>query len=177
MKIATLFLTSALALTLTGCSSLVSLNPFVADGDAVMDRSLLGLWTSDDGKDAYWIRQDGTGYHIRYIDDSREEHQFAARLVSAGGIAILDLVTTVDDPFQIPVHMALRVWPEGSTLRFAFLQTDWLKDQAARSLSTAPAADRTLITAPGDAVRNFLLKVAADPRAWDKPEVLYRSQQ
>ena len=70
MKPLVLSLVLTSAITLTGCSTLVSLNPFVTDEQAVMDPALLGIWTNQDGKETYWIRQDGAGYSICYSCDS-----------------------------------------------------------------------------------------------------------
>jgi hypothetical protein len=74
------------------------------------------------------------------------------------------------------VHTPLRLWTEGNTLRFAYLQTGWLKEQAGRQLPTVAATDRTVITAPGEAVRAFLVKVGSDSKAGDEPELLHRVQ-
>ncbi len=176
MKPLTLSLALAGALALTGCSSLISLNPFVTAEQAVMDPAMLGVWTNPDGKEIYWIRQDGTGYTIRYVTDSADAYEFKARLMVAGDVRILDLSPANEDPFQVAVHTAVRVWLEDNTLRLATLETDWLKEQAGRQLSTVPAKDRTLITAPGDTVRTFLAKAGSDPRANDEPEALHRVQ-
>jgi hypothetical protein len=176
MKPLALSLVLASAITLTGCSTLVSLNPFVTDKQAVMDPALLGIWTNQDGKETYWVRQDGTGYSIRYLPDSSDAYQFKARLMVAGDVRLLDLVSANEDAWQLAVHTPVRVWTEGSTLRMAFLQSDWLKEQAGQQLPTVPTKDRTLITAPSEAVRNFLIKTGGDPKACDKPEVLRRLQ-
>jgi hypothetical protein len=58
----------------------------------------------------------------------------------------------------------------------AFLDSDWLREQATRQLATAPSGDRTPITSPGDAVRSFLLKYGADEMAHGEVEVLVRVQ-
>jgi|CZKE01.1.fsa_nt_gi hypothetical protein len=176
MKHLVLSLALAGAITLTGCSSLVSLNPFVTGEQAVMDPALLGIWTNQDGKEAYSVRQDGTGYSIRYLSDSSDAYQFKARLMVTDDVKLLDLVSANEDAFQIAVHTPVRVWTEGSTLRFAFLQSDWLKEQAGQQLPTVPVKDRTLIAAPSEAVGNFLAKIGADPKACDEPEVLRRVQ-
>ena len=176
MKPLVLSLALAGALTLTGCSSLVSLNPFVTAEQAVMDPAMLGVWTNADGKEIYWISQDGTDYKIRYVTDSSDAYQFKGRLTVAADVKLLDLVSANEDGFQIAVHTPVRVWIQDNTLRIAFLETDWLKEQAGRQRPTAPTKDRVLITAPGEAVRIFFTKVAADPKASDEPEVLHRVQ-
>jgi len=175
MKPLALSLVMAGAVALTGCSTLVFLNPFVEDEQAVMEPALLGTWASQDGNDTYWISQNGTAYNIRVAGES-DVYQFKARLMVSGDIKLLDMVAAIEDPWQLAVHTAVRVWTEGSTLRLAFLQSDWLKHEAGRLLPAVPANDRTLVIAPGDPVRAFLTKLGADPKAFDEADVLRRLQ-
>src|ERR1035438_7285391 len=129
MKHLALSVALAGAITLTSCSKLVSLSRFVTDEQAVMDPALLGIWTSQDGKDIYWVREDGNGYSIRHLDDSSGSQEFKARLRVADDFKLLDLVSANEDAFQIAVHTPMRVWTEGSTLRMALLDSDWLKSE------------------------------------------------
>ena len=176
MKPLALSIVLAGAIALSGCSTLAFVNPFVSDQQAVMDPTLLGIWSSQDGKETYWIRQNGIGYNIRMSDDS-DTYQFKARLMVAGDFKLLDLVSANEDPWQLALHSAVRVWSEGSTLRVAFLQSDWLKEQAGQQLPAVfLAKERTLIAAPSDAVRIFLAKFGADPKACDEADVLRRLQ-
>ena len=174
MKHLALSLALVCGATLTGCSKLVSLNPIVSDEHAVMDTSLLGRWADEDGKDTYLVRQDGTGYRIRYLSDSSETYEFKARLTVTDDVKILDLWSANEDQYQLAVHTPVRLWTEGDTLRVALLESDWLVEQAVRQLPTAPADKRTLITAPGEGVRIFLTKVGADPKACNEPGILHR---
>ena len=176
MKRLVLSLTIAGSLVLTGCCSLVSLNPFVTDEQAVFDPALPGTWTSADSKEIYWIRQDGNGYTIRYVGDSSPVFELKARMMTAGEVKILDFSSASEDAFQMPVHGAARVWLEDNTLRLALLHTNWLKEQAGRQLPTVSASDRLVITAPGEAVRGFLAKAGADLEAADELGVLHRVQ-
>jgi|ERR1700733_640751 len=176
MKPLLLSLLLAGVITLTGCSTLVSLNPFVTDKEAVMDPALLGTWTNEDGTDTYRISQDGEDYAIRYLSGSSDAYQFKARLMVAGDIKLLDLFSANEDAWQLPVHTAVRVRTEGGSLSLAFMESGWLKVQASQQVATVPLNDRTLITAPSEAVRDFLVNAAADPEACDEPEVLTRTQ-
>ena len=162
------------ALLLTGCSSLVSLNPFVTDKEAQTDSALIGTWGSDDGDTIYIIRPGGAEYKITYIDKSSTSIKFEARLWRAGSAELLDLVSKSEDAFQVPVHTIMRVWPKPTTLEMAVLDTDWLKKLATEKLATQVVDTRTLITSPGDAVRAFLMINGADDRAYDKKELLQR---
>jgi hypothetical protein len=174
MKHLVLSLALVCAAASTGCSKLVSLNPIVNDEHAVMDTSLLGTWANEDGKDTYLVRQDGTGYRIRYLSESSEPYEFKARLTVTDDVKILDLWSAKDDDFQLAIHVPVRLWTEGDTLRVAVLESDWIVEQAGKQLATAPADKRTLITAPGESVRIFLTRAGADPRAYDDPGVLRR---
>jgi hypothetical protein len=176
MKPLILSLVLAGAITLTGCSSLISLNSFVTDEQAIMDPTLLGVWTNAEGKDIYWITQDGSGYKIRYASEGAGVYECKANLMVAGAVKILDLVAANEDAFQLVVHTPVRVWIESGTLRFNFLQSDWLKEQAGKQVPTALTKDRLLITGPGESVGSFLAKTGADARASDEPEVLHRVQ-
>src|SRR5476651_775218 len=100
MRFPSLVLTLAGAMLMTGCSSLVSLNPFVTDKDAVLDNALAGMWSGDHDGEIYTIRQEGAGYVIAYMDQSSQVIQFQARLMKAGEAELLDLVSTNEDPFQ-----------------------------------------------------------------------------
>ena len=115
MKFFTLSLMVAGTIALTGCSTLVSLNPFVTDEQAVLDPALPGVWISQDGKETYMIRQEGTGYSIRFLSDSSESYQFKAKLMAAGDVKLLDLVSANDDAFQLTVHTPVRVWVDSNT--------------------------------------------------------------
>jgi hypothetical protein len=55
---------------------------------------------------------------------------------------------------------------DGGGLKWVFLDSDWLKDKAKQTLGTQAAGDRTLITAKGAAVAEFLKKFGADERAY-----------
>ena len=151
-------------LGMTGCSSLVSLAPAVGENEAVIDPALSGIWTSDDGKETYVIRRENNEYAITYLEKSTA-NRFRGRLFRAGNAELLDLVSDTDDPFQLQVHMILRVWPESSTMRIAFLDSEWLRKQAATSVASQVQESRTIITAPADAVKSFYLAYGADDRA------------
>ena len=175
MKISGILLTLAAALTLAGCSTLVSLHPFVTDQQAVFDPALLGIWVNAADDEMYVIRQDGNSYKIRHIRDT-ESQSFSAQLFKAGDLRILDLVSAADDPFQLAVHTPMRIWIDGTTLRFATLDSAWLKENARKQLAIQDVGDRALITAPGDAVLRFLIAYGAADNAYGKPDSLHKQQ-
>src|SRR5437879_12888505 len=115
MRLPTLILALAGALSTSGCSTLVSLNPFTAAQEAVFDRNLPAIWSDEGSETTYAIRPAGDGYFITYIE-KREKFQFDARLFRIGDARLLDLVAKSEDPFTLPVHLLMRVWSDGPTL-------------------------------------------------------------
>jgi len=176
MRLPAVSLALASTLLLAGCSNLVSLNPFVTEKQAVTDPALSGIWASADGKDLYSIRDTQDGYDIRFTTDSGESVKFKARLMVAGEVKLLDLIAADENPFQLQVHTPVRVWTDGSTMRMTFLDSGWLREQAAKQIATTPAGDRTLIVAPSDVVREFFLKTGSDAKSYGDPSVLRRLQ-
>jgi hypothetical protein len=154
---------------------MISLHPFVADSEAVQDARLPGVWL--DGDDSmYIVRPDGNGYTISQSDKSSPAiYKLKAKMLKVGDARILDLTPAEEDAFQIAAHTPLRVWIEGATLRMAFLDSKWLRENASAQLVTQPG-DRLLITSPQEDVTRFLLTYGGDDRAYGKTTVLSRQQ-
>ena len=167
MRQSTLALALTGALFLTGCSKLVLLNPLVTENEARLDPALVGIWHGEHNGEIYIVTASDEHYKITYLDNgSPSAIKFEAWLLETGDAKILDLVSKIDDPFQIPAHTPVRVWYEGSTLRMSFLDSDWLREQALSQLASQTQDGRTIITAPTDAAKAFLLQFGLDPRAY-----------
>jgi hypothetical protein len=154
----------------TGCTTLLSTQPIVAEEDTIVDPLLPGTWT--DGDDTVIIRLTGKAYEITYLDDGKDAVKFAARLVKAGDAMLLDVSRDSDDPFVMGLHFAVRVWPEAGMLRWTLVDSDWLKEQA-KALPSIKEKDRTILTA---GARELLSKLGADERAHGKIESWTRAQ-
>ena len=169
MKLATLALAAAAAVVMTGCDNpaLLSLDPFVTADAAVFDSGLLGTWT-DGGKDdpglCIFRRGTDAAYKITYVSGGTAQ-QYDALMFSAGDARILDMSPAGGDEFSVPGHVPVRVWVEGSQLRWAYLDSEWLREQAGRQLAARSLDKRMLLSAPGAAMRDFLTKYAADEKA------------
>jgi hypothetical protein len=175
MRISQVVLALAGTLMCTGCSEMISLHPFVVDGDAVQDAHLPGVWL-DGGDPMYIVRPDGNGYTISQSDKSSPAvYKLKAKMLKVGDARILDLTPAEEDAFQIAAHTPLRVWMEGATLRVAYLDSEWLREKARAQLATE-AGDRLLITSPQEDVTRFLLTYGGDDRAYGKITVLSRQQ-
>jgi hypothetical protein len=167
MKLTSMFLALAGALILTGCDTpaLLSLDPVVTDQEAVFDPTLLGAWGAKEDKDLCIIRRNGaSGYAITYVSDGGVR-QFTARLFRVGETSMLDLAPEGSDDFQIAGHAVVRIWTGGGTLRWAYLDTEWLRKQAAQLLPNRADDKRLVLTAPGAAVRAFVAKYGMDDKA------------
>ncbi len=170
----TFVLVAAAAVFTTGCTEFVSLNPFVPEQEAVMDPALLGVWTSDDA--TFIVKQNDKAYSIAYMEKGPTAMKFEGHLIKVGDAKLLDVLSITEDPFVLPAHLLVRVWTGGHTLRWAFLDTGWLKDQAGRQGAVQTIDKRTVVTAAGPAAREALLKLAADDKAYDNTNTLTRVQ-
>jgi hypothetical protein len=169
MKLISMFLVLAATATLilTGCDTpaLLSLDPVVTAQDTAFDPTLLGMWGSGQDKDLCIFRRNGdSGYAITYVSD-RSARQFVARLFRVGESSMLDLTPDGTDELQIAGHAVVRIWTKGGTLRWAYLDTEWLRQQASQLLPNRTDDKRLVLTAPGTAVRAFVAKYGVDDKA------------
>jgi hypothetical protein len=167
MKLTSMLLALAGVLILTGCDNpaLLSLEPVVTDQDAVFDTTLLGTWGASQDKDLCIFRRDGdSGYAITYVSGG-DVRQFSARLFRVGEVSMLDLTPEGSDDFQIAGHALVRIWTGGGTLRWTYLDTEWLRKQASQLLPNRADDKRMVLTAPGAAVRAFVAKYGVDDKA------------
>jgi hypothetical protein len=168
------------ALGTTGCTSVLSLSPAVTDSDALKDPALDGQWVDEHGIDLYSVRQTGeTLYEIIYTAKGESPEEFEGRLFQAGDARLLDLVQKDERlfSFMVPAHFFVRIWVDGASLRMAFVDSEWFRDQTSREqVATSPVSDGVLLTAPADQVRRLLLKYGGDERAHGETGVLHRLQ-
>ncbi len=175
MRLTTFTLAAAAMLAMTGCSDMISLRSFAPENLTVQNPLLPGIWSSSDDE-IYIVRAKDKGYTITYIGKDNLPLHFDAKLIRAGAAEILDVTPTDDDdPFRVATHVPVRVSVDGATLRFTFLDSPWLREQARTQLAVQDVGKRILITAPGDAVARFLLLHGNDDRAYEgQPQILHR---
>lgn len=154
-------------LSMTGCATLFSTDAFVKDEEAIVDPYLAGTWTNEG--DTLVVRLDGRVYDVTYLDRGNEPVRFTGRMTRIGEALLLDLARVTDDPFVMPLHFAVRVWPEDRTLRWTMVDGEWAKEQAA-SLGARREGERTIVT--GDVLRRF----AGYERALGKVETWVRER-
>jgi hypothetical protein len=164
-KLSFLAFAGAAVLAASGGGPLLSLDPIVTEQEATFDPGLLGVWAEDHGKDLLIIRQNGgSAYRITLVSGSTAL-EFEARLFRVGEARWLDLLPPAD-ALRIPAHFLVRVWTEGASLRTGILGSEWPGEEASQQLASRPLRSAMLLTAPGAAIRGFLMKHEPDETAY-----------
>jgi hypothetical protein len=170
MRFPMILMAVAGTLVLGGCDSpeLISMEPAVTEQDAVFDASLLGTWETQQGGDLCILRRgNGNAYAVTYVSDGGAR-KFEGRLFLAGQARVMDLTPQDSDDFQIPGHALIRILSSGATLRWTYLDSDWLRQHATGQLANRPRDDgKLLLTAQAARLAAFLANYAADERAHD----------
>ena len=168
MRFAMILAAAAGALVLGGCDSpaLISMGPAVTEQGAVFDTSLLGTWEAKQGGDLCVLRRgEGNAYVVTYVSDG-SARKFEGRLFPAGQARVMDLSPQDSDDFQISGHALVRILSSGDTLRWAYLDTDWLRQRAAGELASRQReGGKLVLTAPTAPLAAFLANYADDVRA------------
>ncbi len=172
MKLAALLAALAASVILTGCDvagpALLSLEAVATAKDTAIDGALFGTWEEqgDNGLLAIVRPADQGGYQIAVLSGTGVIG-FQARLFYVNKIEFLDLAPSDDNDFRIPGHAVARVWIDGMALRWAFLDTDWMKQQAS-ALATHNGDGKMQIFSPTDAIRAFVTAYGIDDKAYGK---------
>jgi hypothetical protein len=174
MKRLTIQVALAAALVPVAFAEIAALRPIVADGQSAVDAGLTGVWLEAEGDGMATITQQGVGYSITWSETKFVIH-FQGRLLKTANATILDLTVDRELPSAIAVHLLLRVWIEGAELRFALLDTDWLRQRAREELAFTEINGTLVITASSDGLARFLVAHAGDDRAHNHAETLVRS--
>ena len=170
MRFPMILMAVAGTLVLGGCDSptLISMEPAVTEQDAVFDASLLGTWETEQGGDLCILRRgNGNAYAVTYVSDGGAR-KFEGRLFLVGQARVMDLTPQDSDDFQIPGHALIRILSSGATLRWTYLDSDWLRQHATGELANRPRdGGKLLLTAQAMRLAAFLANYAADERAHD----------
>jgi len=171
MKLTTILAALAASAILTGCESptptLISLEPAATAADTAIDTALLGTWEQPGDNVIAIVRAaDQGGYQIAILAGS-SVLGFQAKLLRVDDAEFLDLSPADDNDFRIPGHAIMRLWIDAGALRWAFLDTDWLKQQAARLIAHS-ADGKTQLFSPSAAIRAFITAYGASDKAYSK---------
>jgi len=174
MKLTSILATLAAFVTLTGCESpgpaLGSLEPVATAKETAIDPTLLGTWEEQGDKDLVaFIRQgDHGGYQIAVLTGMSANSSvmtFQAQLFHVGDADFLDLAPSDANDFRIPGHAIMRLWINAGALRWAFLDSDWLKQQTT-ALATHDCDGRMQLFSPSATVRAFIAANGANDKAY-----------
>ncbi len=155
---------------MTGCSSVVTLNPvYSGDREVVQDLPIEGVWA--DGDDNWEIRREGNGYTV-----TQENEHFKAHMTAIGGDRYLD-IEPVDAPaLTVAVHMIVKVRMEQDNLCVAIMDSEWLRDQLKTifPMHSVQRGDGLLLTAETAELRRMVERYGSDPRAFGDTETMAR---
>ncbi len=160
----------AAALVACGCGDLLSLHPLYTEQDRILDPALEGRWENAD--DRMKVMRDGFAYLVTHEPRSgpSEVQEFEVRLVDLGGVRMADIILTGG---QLG-HMFIRVRVSDSELRFAFLDSEWLRGRIRHEdVTVARGNTMAVLVARTPALRREVRKYAAVPEAYGE-ELVYK---
>ena len=168
------------AVLLTGCGDLPSVEGIATKENTVFDPALVGAWNAGDAVIIVQAGEDKTSYAIHWVGaEGTETPRFVrmeGTLVKLGEQRVLDLTAARQDAFSIPCHVFLRIRPADGGLKVQFIDSKWIREQA-RSLPGFVQDGHPVLTAPAVQVEGFLRKFGFEERALDDPILLKALKQ
>ena len=179
MKTVRYTVTMGMTLFLMGCP-VRSLFPLFAEKDVVFNLGLVGTWSETDKKVTYFFqKEEGKNYVAIVCDEKGDTSQYTAQLGQLSKFWFLDSYPGKDasDYQMIPTHVISRMWLNGDTLRFASLESDYVKKLIETGKITIPHVslkEDIILTASSDELQQLVLRLAEDDQAFPKPTILIR---
>jgi len=158
------------ALLACGCGDLLSLHPLYTGQDRVLDPALEGRWENADN--LLTVTRDGIAYQVTLKPKTSpsQPQEFEMRLLDLGGVRMADIIPT-DGMLG---HMFLRVYVAGDELRFAFLDSAWLRQRIRHEeVQVAKGNTQAVLIARTPELRKQVKKYVAVAQAYDD-ELVYR---
>jgi len=158
------------SLLMSGCGDLVSLHPLYNEQDCVLDAALEGRWENDDA--VLTVAREGDTYTVTYRPKSTpsEEQTFEMRLVDIGGVRFADILPANG----VLGHMFLKVRVAENELRFAFFDSEWLRQRVPHEdVRVAKDNRQAVLIERTPELRKTVEKYAQRPEACDD-EILFR---
>jgi len=160
----------AAALLSSGCGDLLSLHPLYSERDKVFDTAYEGQWENKD--DRLTVRRAGDHYDVTLKTklSPSQPVEYEVRFVEIGGARFADILLV-----ESLGHMFLKVRVSESQLRFAFFDSEWLRERIPHEKSVlAQGKTQAVLTARTPELRNLVAKYGSDPKAYDQETVLDR---
>lgn len=184
------------ALIAIGCEPVPSLNPLVAENQAVSEPALAGTWRSPDpDEEEGFLRFEPTGersFTITYAAEEGKTSRFEGHLVRLEGGLFLDAYPSAerrDELFAreaffpvIPAHTFYRIEVKGDTLWLSWLDDDKLEGQlgegklaiAHEVVGGSGRSSFRVLTAPTAELQAL---VSQHPELFNEPEEFTRARE
>jgi len=175
--ISTVFL--GIALFLMGCPTR-SLYPLFADKDITFNPNLVGAWNEIDNHSTYVFKKgEGKDYEITIAGKKGDTTHYKLQLGRLGKYWFFDSFPKEDpvDFHMIPTHLISKIWLQGDTLKFSFLESDSLiKRMGSGKLKIAATYpdDNMILTSSTEELQKVILEIADDDAFFPKSDVLIR---
>ncbi|HEX9614075.1 MAG TPA: hypothetical protein VGA55_01135 [Bacteroidota bacterium] len=174
-------LLATICIFLFGCP-IRSLSPLFHEKDLVSDQALLGTWKNVENSDAVTFETSGRNSFLALVhEDDGDSSKYEVQLGRLGEYWFADWFpeTKAEDYQLIPTHLISRVWLSGDSLRLSFLEGDWVEQVLNADETAVPHARQTgsiILTASTEELQKFVLRHAADGKAFPDPGVFVRAK-
>ena len=169
---------------MTGCGSLMSLQPLATDANTTFDPALLGTWGDPNGDDSDFVhvaQGQNQAYDILWIEPKdNETYHLKGQLVQIGGERVLDVTpqNKNEGVLTIPAHAFVLIKKVNNDFQLQFLDSQWLQEKAQQSssLPTSRVDGRFVVTGTTAQLQNFILQFGLDDQARSEPMIMRRLQ-
>ena len=153
----------------SACDDLVSIHALYTPEDRVADPSIEGTWQHHEDQLVVERRGDAYRMTLQNKKDPKESAVYDVHLVDLGGVRFADLL--LDDSIG---HMIVRARVTDGKLRFAFLDSKWLRDRVPHENVVGANRTRAVLTLRTPALRALATKYAHEPKAFDEETAFER---
>jgi len=153
-----------------GCGDLLSLHPLYTGQDQVANPALEGKW---ENKDSIIVIAREPACYLVTLESKKgnsETSKFEMHLVNIGGVQFADVLA-----FDYIGHMFVKVSLAGGQLRFAFLDSKWLRDRIPHDEADLPInRKQAVLTVRTPRLQALVAKYATEPKAYDEEQTFRR---
>ncbi len=148
---------------MTGCGDLLFTEPLALKEDTTFDAGLVGTWYDQEDTVITVTAPDSPVLEILVIGTKDgETFRLAGRLVKIGAHTLLDVTDKKVGLYGVPGHMWIHLEKKGKGWRIQYLHSKWLRERVweARLAAFISPVETTVVTAPGEQLREFARKYA-----------------
>jgi hypothetical protein len=186
-----------LAVIVSGCVPVISLQPLYTEKDVVLDQKLYGTWVTDsnDSKTTWEFKSiddPKNAYNLIFTDEDGRKGSFVAHLVKLQDKLFLDIFPSElpwdpEDPnkmdwpynslFLIPAHTFVKVDSIEPQLKLRLTLESKMEELLKENpgvVEHTSVGDRTVLTESTKKLQTFVLKYADDERVFTDQVILSR---